>query len=264
MFVETGEVAIFCVEEGVGEPLVLIHGLGMSHELWEQQLPEFSKNFRTIAVDLRGFGRSSCPSDSGSYAIEKLASDIACVIESLGIKPCHILGTSMGGFVAQMLVLDYPALCRSLILCHTAPRMSIPLEIVQSRVESLSAMRMEEYSAIVVEQAFSCKAGDDARGFIAKLIAKNNKEVYTQVLVEGLTGFDVTGRLSDINKPTLVITGEFDRVLPKDGGQEICDLIPRARYYEVSEVGHLGYIEKPDQFNRIVIEFLNSIATDIA
>jgi len=258
MFVENGKVNLFYVEEGTGDPLVLIHGLGMSHELWAQQLSEFSKNFRTIAIDLRGFGRSSRPSDPGSYAIERLASDIACVIENLGVGPCHILGTSMGGFVAQTMALDYPALCRSLILCHTAPRMSIPLEIVQSRVESLSTMEMEEYSDIVLEQAFSEEASGDERKFIAKLIAENDKKVYAQVLVEGLTEFDVAGRLSEINSPTLVITGEYDRVLPKEGGQEIHDLIARSKYYEVSGVGHLGYIERPDLFNRVVVEFLKS------
>ena len=95
-----------------------------------------------IAVDLRGFGKSDRPTEPGSYAVEVLARDL--VISSM-----HFLGTSMGGFIGQALAFAEPALCRSLILCHTATRMSIPEDVLQERVQALQKMSMEEYGRVV-------------------------------------------------------------------------------------------------------------------
>ena len=109
-------------EEGAGTPLLLIHGLGMSSALWRNQVPVFAQHSRTVAVDLRGFGRSSKPGHPGAYAIDVLAEDMVAVMQRLGLAGCHVLGTSMGGFVAQAIAIAHPELCRSLILCHTNAR----------------------------------------------------------------------------------------------------------------------------------------------
>lgn len=256
MIIETGKAKIFVREAGSGDPLVLVHGLGMSSELWFNQIDEFSQHFRTFAVDLRGFGQSSKPREKGAYAIEELASDIASVIEQLEIAPTHFLGTSMGGFVGQSLALSRPELCRSLILCHTSPKMSIPETVLSERVTALKTMSLEEYASIVVGQACSASADSSLRKWLTNMIRKNDKEVYTQVLTEGLRDFDVRRELGKINVPTLVITGQHDQVLPSVGGAEIASLINDVELVEIQGVGHLGYAEKPEEFNRAVLSFL--------
>jgi len=97
------------------------------------------------------------------------------------------------------------------------------------------------------------------REWVGKLIAKNDKRAYTQVLTEGLSGFDVGTQLSRIDQPTLVVVGEHDRVLPPAGGREIARLIPGAQLYEISGVGHLGYAERPEVFNDAVLGFLRTL-----
>lgn len=259
MIVDAGKAKLFVQQSGEGEPLILIHGLGMSSALWINQMPVFSQRFHTVAIDLRGFGRSSRPDGPGDYAIDILAEDIAVLIERLELVRCHVLGTSMGGFIGQALALARPNLCRSLVLCHTAPRMSIPSEILARRVEALRSMPLEEYAEIVIEQACSAAAGQELRTWVAGLIALNDKTVYTRVMTEGLRDFDVSAELGSINIPTLVITGEHDQVLPKEGGEELSRLIPGARLVEIEGVGHLGYAEKPAQFNEAVLSFLNNV-----
>lgn len=259
MLVDTGDVKLFVQQSGKGEPLILIHGLGMSSALWINQAPVFSQRFHTVAVDLRGFGQSSRPDRPGAYGIEILAEDIAEVIRQLELERCHVLGTSMGGFVGQALALAHPDLCRSLVLCHTAPRMSIPPSVLARRVEALGNMPFEEYAEIVVEQACSADANQELRSWIAGLIARNDKRAYTQVMTEGLRNFDVGAQLGKIRIPTLVITGEHDQVLPKEGGEETARLIPGAMLVEIEGVGHLGYAERPAQFNEAVLSFLNSV-----
>lgn len=259
MIVDTGEVKLFVQQAGEGEPLILLHGLGMSSALWINQTPMFSRHFHTVAVDLRGFGQSSRPDRPGGYAIDILAEDIAVLIERLKLGRCHVLGTSMGGFIAQALALAHPGLCRSLVLCHTAPRMSIPPDVLARRVEALGTMPLEEYAEIVIEQACSADASQELRSWIAGLIARNDKRAYTQVMTEGLRDFDVGAQIGKIGIPTLVITGEHDRVLPGEGGEEIARLIPGAMLVEMEGVGHLGYAERPAEFNEAVLFFLNDV-----
>ena len=257
MIVDTGEAKLFVQQAGEGEPLVLLHGLGMSSALWINQTPVFSQRFHTVAVDLRGFGQSSRPDRPGDYAIDILAEDIAELIKRLELGRCHVLGTSMGGFIGQALALAHPNLCRSLILCHTAPRMSIPSDVLARRVEALGNMPLEEYAEIVVEQACSSNASQELRAWVARLIARNDKRTYTQVMTEGLREFDVSTELDKIRIPTLVITGEQDQVLPKEGGEEIARLISGAMLVEIEAVGHLGYAERPAEFNEAVLSFLD-------
>lgn len=259
MLVELDEVDIFVREAGSGDPLLLIHGLGMSSALWVHQLPAFAPHFRTLAVDLRGFGQSSRPSAPGSYDIAVLAADMAAVVQRLGLNPCHILGTSMGGFVAQALALAHPELCRSLLLCHTAPRMDIPADVVAQRVAALGSMSMQEYGAMVAEQALGPAADADLHSWVAALIATNDRRCYTQVLTEGLSGFDARAALHEITLPSLVVAGQYDRVLPPAGARELACLIPHAQLIELPDVGHLGYVESPDRFNTTVLTFLRGL-----
>ena len=91
------------------------------------------------------------------------------------------------------------------------------------------------------------------------MIEKNDKSTYTKILTEGLRDFNVTKSLNTINLPTLVITGEEDKVLPAEQGRKIADLIPGSRIKEIAGVGHLGYAEEPEIFNSHVLEFLRNL-----
>lgn len=260
MLVNLDDVDIFVREAGTGEPLLLIHGLGMSSELWVHQLPAFAAHYRTIAVDLRGFGQSSRPHAPGAYNIDVLAADMAALVQRLDLAPCHVLGTSMGGFVAQALALAHPDLCRSLLLCHTAPRMEIPADVVAQRVAALATMSMGEYGVMVAEQALGPAAGADIRTWLIDLIAANDQRSYSQVLTEGLSGFDVTAALHQISLPTLIVAGQYDRVLPPAGSHELARLVPHAQLVELPDVGHLGYAESPGRFNAAVLSFLHGLS----
>jgi thioesterase CepJ len=256
MMVDTPGARIHVEEAGSGEPLLLIHGLGMSTALWVHQWPVFTARFRTLALDLRGFGRSSKPDVPGAYAIERLAEDVAEVLRERAAAPCHVLGTSMGGFVAQRLALAEPTLVRSLILCHTAPRMQIPPEVLAQRLAALERMSLDDYAGLVCAQALAETTGAATRAWLAGMVAANDKRAYIQVLGEGLAGFDAAAELPSLRVPTLVITGEHDRVLPPAGGEELARTIPGARLVQVPGVGHIGYAENPAAFNAAVLEFL--------
>jgi len=258
--VSVGNVNLHFQEWGSGEPLLLVHGLGANSDLWVKQVPAFSSRYRMIAVDLRGFGRSDRPTAPESYTVAVLAEDIAGLARALGITTLHYLGTSMGGFIGQALALAEPALCRSLILCHTGCRMSIPQDIMAARLKALRELSMAEYSRMVAAQALAPNPDPALVERLAHVIGQNDKRTYTQVLTEGLRDFDVTERIGTIQVPTLVVVGEFDRVIPPEEGHEVARRIPGAQLVTINGTGHISYLERPEAFNEVVVRFLDSVA----
>src|SRR5438128_2110773 len=109
---------IYWTETGAGDPLLLIMGLGATHEWWYRLAPIVSERFRTIMHDNRGVGRSDVP--PGPYSIADMADDAAAVLDAAGVDGAHVFGASMGGMIAQELVLRHPRRVRSLILGCTA------------------------------------------------------------------------------------------------------------------------------------------------
>ncbi|MGA2021450.1 MAG: alpha/beta hydrolase, partial [Candidatus Sulfotelmatobacter sp.] len=113
-FVQNQGTKLYWDEQGRGEPVLLIMGLGYPSCLWHRTRPVLAQDFRTVALDNRGVGLSDVP--PGPYSISTMASDAAAVLDAAGVSRAHIFGISMGGMVAQEFALQYPARTRSLIL----------------------------------------------------------------------------------------------------------------------------------------------------
>jgi len=109
---------LFWDESGQGDPLLLIMGLGYTHEMWFRSRPLLSQRYRTITFDNRGVGNSDIP--TGPYSIAQMAADAAAVLDAAQVDRAHIFGISMGGMIAQEFAIAYPARVRSLILGCTA------------------------------------------------------------------------------------------------------------------------------------------------
>src|SRR5690349_17757145 len=117
-FVDNHGAKIYWDEQGTGEPVLLIMGLGYPSYLWHRTRPTLAARFRTIALDNRGSGRSDVP--PGPYPIALMASDAAAALDAAGVESAHVFGISMGGMIAQEFALQYPKRVRSLILGCTA------------------------------------------------------------------------------------------------------------------------------------------------
>jgi 3-oxoadipate enol-lactonase len=242
---------------GNGSPVVLIHGLGSSLLDWENQVPSISAQYQVIAFDLRGYGRSA--RHTGPYTINQFTKDTAGLIKSLGPAPVHVVGLSLGGMVALQLSLDYPELVNKLVIVNSLPevklssfraRWEIGLRFLLTR---LFGMRIT--GLVLSRRVFPNPQQRDLRKKFAARWAGNDPQVYMSS-VRGLLGWSVQERLSSIPCPTLVVAGEKD-FLPLAEKEHFTKNIPEAEMAVITGSGHASPVDHPEEFNRIVLEFLS-------
>src|SRR5439155_7029473 len=213
-----------------GDPLLLIMGLGADSRGWTMQMHAFAEKYRVIAFDNRGVGKSSVPPPP--YTTEQMARDAVAVLDAEEIERAHVLGVSLGGTIAQELILAAPERVRSLALGSTwagpsewrSRLRALQLDILTSQgVEALVRFR-----ALFI---FSPSLFQDSPGLmdvIEKTMAETPLEGYLRQL-DAAEAHDVRARLGAADVPALVLTGKRDILVPPELSAEVASLIPGAR-----------------------------------
>jgi pimeloyl-ACP methyl ester carboxylesterase len=255
-------------ESGAGEPVLLISGAGADHKEWVLQVPELSREFRVIAFDNRGIGRSSAPAEKESYSIPLLACDTLALMESLGIDRAHIIGQSLGSAVAQELALRHPARVRSLQLCVTWGRSDARIRNI-CRVMSILIEKgmMEEYIHFNYTLAYSPALMEAQPLFIDEIYRSMVTENSFASKPHGLLGqwravyhHDALDRLKTLKTPTLVVTGEGDILVHPEYPAQVAGLIPHALFHKFQGkcASHLLHIEMAPLYNQLSLDFLRA------
>jgi 2-succinyl-6-hydroxy-2,4-cyclohexadiene-1-carboxylate synthase len=251
---------------GKGEPLVLLHGFTGSSKSWLPHMQTYKYDVACIAVDLIGHGGSDAPSNPERYRMDKCLTDLAGLLDVMGIDRAHLLGYSMGGRVALAFAATYPQRVRSLIIESAGPG----LDNVDDRK---ARVRSDEGWAELIEQQglesfvnhweeqplFTTQSAltDSARSELRTQRLRNN----AQGLINSLRGLGTGSqpsywnRLNTLTMPTLLITGAYDAKYC-DIARRIATLIPDARHEIVPNVGHTIHLENPAEFDRIVLHFI--------
>lgn len=247
---------------GDGPNLALIEGTGYDLWMWFNQIPAFSRRFRTLAYDNRGVGRSDKP--PGPYSHAQNADDLAGLLDHLGWERTHVLGVSMGGFIAQEFALRYPERLDRLVLVATAfggPNMApVPAEAIRAMTPN-PMLSLEERFRRAMPVAFGDRAWPEHNAATFDRIIRwrleypQPAEAALAQIVAGTT-FNVEDRLGEIRAPTLVVTGERDGVVPPRNAELLAERIPGAVLDVIPGAGHLAFIEQPERFNADVIAFL--------
>jgi pimeloyl-ACP methyl ester carboxylesterase len=249
---------------GQGPPLVLVMGIGYDSSLWTlQQVPVLSTCFRVIILDNRDVGRSSTVSHP--YTIADMADDLAGLVDALGIERTHVLGLSMGAMIAQEFALRHANRLDRLVLTGSgaAPaRSAVDPISVWSWVKANDATG-EVFGGQQLTSLFSTAFLRNREAVLqtSALLAANpypmTPEAY-QRQAQAYLNFDSLDRLGGIMAPTLVIVGEQDLVTPPWIAREVADAIVGARFEVIRGAGssHVVPIERPDEFNQLVSNFL--------
>jgi len=244
---------------GDGEPLLLIHGHGSSSRDWEYQVDYFAKDYRVITVDVRGCGRSSKP--SGPYSLRLFAEDIAALLESLGTGAVHVVGISMGGMIAFELVLGFPQLVKSMVVVNGYPEMRIETcnerLMVLRRFLMLDLLGLRNTGKLLGKVLFIKPEQEGLRKLFVQRWAENDRRAYRESL-KALINWDVEARLGEIQCPVLVVASDED-YLPLDEKRAYTKKMSHARLEVIEDARHAVTVEKPDEFNKILGEFLAEI-----
>ena len=259
-FAELGDVRLNYQERGEGHPVLGIMGFALDQRFWAAQIPPVTKNNRFITFDNRGVGRST---GEPATTIDQMADDTYRLLDYLEIEKTIVFGMSMGGAIAQRLVLDHPDRVNGLILAVTWAR---PLEFMR-RQDSLGRVVIDHggiqeliNSSLIrmFTPEFFEMGTDMLNTMVAAFMGEADARPDPEVLKAQIDAVDKHDTLSDLHKidvPTLVIGGKKDVMVPYLGSVEIANAIPNAEFTSF-ETGHACMIEEMDPFNKRVEEFL--------
>jgi 3-oxoadipate enol-lactonase len=262
--VHTNGQELFYEIHGNGPPLVLIMGIGYDSSLWTlQQVPVLATRFRVVILDNRDAGRSSRA--DRPYSIADMSDDVAGLMDALDIHRTHLLGLSMGSMIGMEFALRHPDRLDRLVLAGpgAAPARSAvdPILIwnwVKAHDPSGDVFGGQQFTWLF-STAFL--RNQSAVQETIALLASNPNPVEPEAYdrqAHAYLQFDALDRLSGIKAPTLVIVGEQDLLTPPWVAREVANGILRARLEVVSGDGssHLVPLERPDDFNQLVMNFL--------
>ncbi len=243
-------------ETGQGTPLLLIHGLGSSARDWERQIPYFSKNYRVITYDVRGHGQTDKP--AGPYGIPLFAQDTAEFMKILNIESAHVVGISMGGMIALQLAVNAPERIRSLVVVNTGAELIVrsfrEFLMVLQRKLIVRLLGMQKMGEILSGRLFPDPEHEELRKIFVEHWAENDPRAYRDSM-QALLGWSVTDKLGFIPCPTLIVSADNDYT-PVEVKEAIVAKMPNAKLVVIPNSHHAVPVERPEEFNRIVGEFL--------
>lgn len=243
-------------EAGGGErtPIVFLHGVGSDKSVWRPQLEHFGAERRAIAFDDPGYGDSDPAPEETTR--DDYAAAILSAMRELGVERAHICGLSLGGVVAIALHHAAPDACASLVLADSFAAHPDGQGIYDRSVAASSDLRVLAEARVDVLLAQPADPG--VRREVVETMAKIDPAAY-RIGAEAVWLADQRDRAGEIRVPTLVLCGDQDHVTPPTLSRELAHLIPGARLELIERAGHLGNIERPDEFNTVVGAFIRGV-----
>jgi 3-oxoadipate enol-lactonase len=238
-------------------PVLLLHGLGSSGRDWPLQIPPFAAQGPVITVDLRGHGLSS--RGRGRPSVERMADDLAALLQAVMQPPAHVIGLSLGGCVGLALAIRAPGHVRSLTLVNAfacRPRLgSHGLVRMLTRLALLAVAPMRTVAAHVARDMFPHPDQEETYRAVVESLSRNAKTAYAAALLS-LVRFDARSGLRRVRCPTLIVAGDRDATVPMTAKQHLGREIPSARLLVVPDSGHATNIDQAEFFNRAVLDFI--------
>ncbi|MCY4654488.1 MAG: alpha/beta hydrolase [Dehalococcoidia bacterium] len=260
-------VDLYYEEHGSGYPLVWSHEFAGDYRSWKPQVQFFSRRYRVITYNARGYPPSDVPESLDDYTQEQAVDDLKGLLEHLSIERAHIGGLSMGGNVALNFGLTYPEMARSLIVAGTGSgstdvepfRRNVNARADIMRAGGMEAMGDYLNSGTRVQLRRKDPVGYEEfrQGFL------EHSPIGSASTFAGIQGrrpsiFDLEERMRAMDVPTLIMTGDEDEpCIEPSVFMKRC--IPRSGLVMMPQAGHAINLEDPDVFNRIVLDFLTAV-----
>lgn len=259
--VEVKGVRYRVVDQGVGPAILFVHGFPLDHTMWSEQIVEFSKTYRVIAPDLRGFGGS----DGALYAVsmEQFADDLSGLLQAMQVeRPVAFCGLSMGGYIAWQFAFRHQEWLGRLILCDTRAAADSP-DAAANRLKMADIVTREgpEPIAWAIMPKLFAATTIERQPAIVERVRQTVLATAPMAIAAAQRGMavrpDVVSQLPTINVPALIIVGEHDAISPPVEMKTIAEILPNARYVVINDAGHMAPLENPIAVNAAIHKFLS-------
>lgn len=267
------DVRLYYEETGGGAPILFVHEFAGDHRSWEPQVRHFSREYRCIAYNARGYPPSDVPTELTAYSQDRAVADAVAVLDGLGLESAHVVGISMGGFATLHLGLRHPDRARSLVVAGCGYGAQPEVEqsfraecrvIASAFAEEGAARVAERYAVGPARVQFQNK---DPRGWaeFARQLAEHSSEG-SSLTMAGVQAarpslYALQDELRRLTVPTLIVTGDEDEgCLEPD--LMLKRTIPTAGLVMLPKTGHTSNLEEPALFNQLVEDFLHAVEND--
>ncbi len=245
--------------KGKGEPLIFLHGMGFCGADWFAQERYFSKNYRVVIPDFRGYGKSErSENPDHNYSVVSHSEDFCALLDHLEIDSAYVVGWSLGGMVALQVALDNPKRIRRLAVINAVPSKPVqyPWDMILKLQRNifLDFLGMAVYAQTAANFMFPFVEQRELRARVATKIATNSKIVYRRS-IQAIFEWDLSHCLEDLKMPILFISGDRDFITPALKRQ-IVDQMPNAHLKIVHNSGHGTPLDQPEVTNSLLGDFL--------
>ena len=259
-FLTSADRQIYYERHGAGPAILFLHGAGSNAATWWQQLPVFSSRYSCLTMDIRCFGRSVAP--TSEFVLDLMADDVLALLDAEQVKQAVLVGQSLGGMVGLRVALSHPERVAGFVACDSSMAIDHPvlLDVVSKRLRSARAVSIEQrslgkwfiekYPALAALYAQINHFNPSAQ----TIPAEQWQDALASLLAPAaLTRVDA---LRELACPTLFLVGSEDPLVPASVMHECSGLVPDSAVVVIEQAGHSAYFEKPEEFNRHVIEFI--------
>jgi 3-oxoadipate enol-lactonase len=252
-FAAVNGVDLYYETEGVGPALVFCHGADGNHMSWWQQVPAFSDRYQCVVFDHRGFGRSHVEEGQGGDG--HYVADMHALLDHLDLDKVILVGQSMGNRSGLGYALAQSERVKAVAVCDGLASFSD--EAIDKRIVESRASR-EAGAELTYLLAPDFPEREPAKLLLYRQISRLNPKRPAGPSQDKF-GFDDLRRFQI---PTLFIAGEYDHLSPPDVLQQLADVVPNGRFRFITNAGHSAHFERPDEFNRLLAEFLSEVTAD--
>jgi pimeloyl-ACP methyl ester carboxylesterase len=229
---------------GEGTPMVLLHGFPLDHHVWDEIVPLLEDKFDLILPDLRGFGGSTTV--DSLYGMEDFASDIAGLLDTLGISKAAIVGHSMGGYIALAFARLYPERVSGLGLVASQAAADAP-ERREGRYKSAAEVADKGIASVVEMMTTKFTSDPSLQEYARQSMEQQPPAAYIGSLKAMAERLDSLPLLSSIQYPVVVVHGDADALIPIERAREVKAAVPHAHLVEISGAGHMPMMEAKEK-----------------
>lgn len=254
-------VELFARDDGSGPTLLLLHGLGGEHTVWNAVVPLLAKDHRLLVPDLRGHGRTPAPPES-TFSFAEMEGDLDALLTRLGVGPVHVVGLSAGGLLALRLALDRPKLLRSLVAIGSAAHIDAHTRAVAERwAETYRDEGYEGYLLRLLKDLYYPDWIEAHLDYADRLREQQDRLDPKGAMQWGRTmaSFDLRGRLGKLQLRTLVVHGVDDQVVDSAHARLLRVAIPGAEMRLFPQTGHLVPVERPEETAQLLREWVTKV-----